>query len=132
MVLTSSSLTIPRTGEVTRVRLTRSFSALPVDWILLRSVRASFSWVSASLRKRPRVSSILRSTSLIAASARGIARVVACNWPRLSTSARFKRSTSTGEIAPSATSGSDMRISWRNSSRLLRNWLCLEANSRNS
>ncbi|MNN62374.1 hypothetical protein D3C81_1776700 [compost metagenome] len=77
MVLTSNLLTMPRTGDVTSVRLTRSSSALPVALALFRSVRASLSWVSASLRNLPRVSSILRCTSLIADSARGIASVVA-------------------------------------------------------
>ncbi|MNC68960.1 hypothetical protein D3C75_1196080 [compost metagenome] len=76
MVFTSSCLTIPRTGEVTSVRCTRSSSALLVAVALFSSVRASFSWVSASLRNLPRVSSILLCTSRIAASARGVASAV--------------------------------------------------------
>ncbi|MCY1185456.1 hypothetical protein D9M73_262330 [compost metagenome] len=75
------------------------------------SVRASLSWARASLRKRERVSAILRSASLIAASARGMARLVASSSPRFSTSARRRRRTSTLEIAPWATSGSEMEIS---------------------
>lgn len=123
---------MPRTGEVTRVRLTRSSSALPVAVALLSSVRASLSSFSASLRKRDRVSATLRSTSFTAASARGIARVVASSWPRFSTSPRLSRSSSTWDIAPWATSGSDMEISWRNRFRLLRYCACLETNSRSS
>ena len=114
------------------VRCTRSSSALLVAVALFSSVRASLSWVSASLRNLPRVSSILLSTSLIAASARGMARAVESIWPRFSTSARRRRSTSTWEIAPWATSGSDIAISWRSNCRLLAYWARLELNSRSS
>jgi hypothetical protein len=62
----------------------------------------------------------------------GMARVVPSSIPRVSTSERLRRSTSTGETAPCWTSGSDMPISWRSRLRLLRYWSCLAPNSRSS
>ncbi|MNC29561.1 hypothetical protein D3C75_778100 [compost metagenome] len=132
MVLTLSCLTMPRTGETTPVRLTRSSMARLEAVILLSSVRTSLSSRRASVRKRSWASSILRSTSLTPASARGMARVVAFSEPRVSTALRRRRSTSTWEMAPLATSGSDMFSSLWIRPRLERYCWTLERNSANS
>ncbi|MNL02003.1 hypothetical protein D3C87_1224910 [compost metagenome] len=132
MVLTFNTLMMPCTGETTVVRVTRSSMAMLEAVIFDRSVRFSFSSLAASERKVCSDSSILLLISLIADSARGIARVVAFNEPRISTALRLSRRISTGDTAPVPTSGVDMFISCCSNARLELNCPCFERNSANS
>ncbi|MNP36697.1 hypothetical protein D3C76_1301020 [compost metagenome] len=132
MVLTLSSLMMPCTGDTTVVRLTRSSMAMLVAVIFESSVRFSLSSLAASERNTSSDSSILLLISLMAASARGMARRVASMEPRTSTALRLRRRISTGEIAPVPTSGVDMLSSCWISPRLERYCSCLERNSASS
>ncbi|MCY1354378.1 hypothetical protein D9M69_407530 [compost metagenome] len=132
MVLTLSCLMMPRTGESTVVRLTRSWMATLVAVIFCSSVRASLSSLAASERKARSLSSLLLLISAIAASARGIARVVASSEPRTSTALRRRRRISTSEMAPVLTSGADMFSSCCSRPRLERYCAALDLNSASS
>ncbi|MNJ58928.1 hypothetical protein D3C77_545870 [compost metagenome] len=123
---------MPCTGETTVVRETRSSMAMLEAVIFDRSVRFSLSSLAASERKPASDSSILLLISATAASARGIARVVAFSEPRASTVLRLRRKISTGEIAPVPTSGVDMFSSCCSSASAERYCSALERNSASS
>ena len=117
-VLILSCLTVPRTGERTSVRATRSSTAASDSLSAERRTRVSLSSAWASRLKVARFSSIRRAVSPSADLARGMASAEASRWRSSSVTWRRRRRISTFEVTPLATMGSRMPSSSRASARL--------------
>ncbi len=118
MVLTSTWFTVPSTGDLTVVRLTRSSRATLDMFKRLSSVLASFNSAWVALRNCCLLSAIFWLASATAASDPGMAMPVSSSCPRESLTAACNLSSSTCETAPLSTNGAVISSSFSASTAL--------------